>query len=160
MSDPAASPSCDALGPHPEAECRASPTILSGRYGTPLLDTPLRPSPSSYAPRRDRLRVEQYLPKEDATPQRDAGASVIITRSLRRPPLPDPRFAGPPSYALGRPWSKNTAGLLLRSGNDCFHSRTALVAMYSLASVRLHAMQRTVLSRHVLMIDSSNFWFR
>lgn len=76
------------------------------------------------------------------------------------PPLPDSRFAEPPCYALGRPCSKYTAGLLLSSGNDCFHSRTVLVAMYSLASVRLHAMQRTVLSRQVLVIDSSNFWFR
>jgi hypothetical protein len=116
MSDPAASPSCDALEPHPEAECRAPPTILSGRYGTPLLDTPLRPGPSGYAPGRDRLRVEQYLPKEGATPQRDAGASVIITRSLRRPPLPDSRFAGAPVLRPGTPVQQIHSGLIVELG--------------------------------------------
>ena len=105
MPDPAASPSCDALRPHPEAECRAPPTILSGRYDTPLLDTPLRPGLSGYAPGRDRLRVEQYLPKEGATPQRDAGASVIITRSLRRPRCPIPASRSP----RATPWDARAA---------------------------------------------------
>ena len=49
-------------------------------------------------------RAKQYLPKEDATPQRDADAPTALWRGLDTPPLPDPRFAGPLGRRSGAPW--------------------------------------------------------
>ncbi len=55
---------------------------------------------------RDRVGRSGTLPKEGATPQRDAGAPAYHKRGRASPPLPDPRFAGPLGPRSGAPHSK------------------------------------------------------